>query len=211
MFTLLDLGIQKYCVRYIKCQSWVTWKSRKLRVVMKQTFLLDREYLLELRQRKYKQGLAFQGEHRAAVCICREKRKPKAHLELTKVVSNNKKKGFKHVNSQKRSKENIGLIFSDGHLTSKDAEMAFNAIFTFFFFTIMIDLGLPSLLLEDHNWGNGDFSFVVTKIVSNPLNIHKSMGPDGIHPKVLKLDDIIAGPPQQFIKGHRSLQRCLLD
>lgn len=94
MFTLLDLGIQKYCVRYIKCQSWVTWKSRKLRVVMKQTFLLDREYLLELRQRKYKQGLAFQGEHRAAVCICREKRKPKAHLELTKVVSNKKKKAL---------------------------------------------------------------------------------------------------------------------
>lgn len=50
------------------------------------------------------------------------------------MVSNNKKKGFKHVDSQKRSKENIGLIFSDGHLTSKDAEMAFNAIFTFFFF-----------------------------------------------------------------------------
>lgn len=32
---------------------------------MKRTFLLDREYLLELRQRKYKQGLALQGEHRA--------------------------------------------------------------------------------------------------------------------------------------------------
>lgn len=83
--------------------------------------------------------------------------------------------------------------------------------FLLFLFTIMIALGLPSPLLEDRNWGNGDFSFVVTKIVSNQLNVHKSMGPDQIHPKVLKSDDIIAGPPQQFIKGHRSLQRCLLD
>lgn len=52
-----------------------------------------------------------------------------------------------------------------------------------------------SFVLEDQNWGSGDFPFVVTKIVSNQLNVHKSMGPDGIHPKVLgKLDDIIAGP-----------------
>ncbi|KAK4807079.1 hypothetical protein QYF61_018420 [Mycteria americana] len=43
--------------------------------------------------------------------------------------------------------------------------------------------------LEDHECGNSDFPFVDTEIVRDQLyqlNVHKSMGPDGIHPRVLK-------------------------
>lgn len=43
--------------------------------------------------------------------------------------------------------------------------------------------------LEDHKCGNSDFLFVDTTIVRDQLyqlNIHKSMGPHGIHPSVLK-------------------------
>lgn len=45
--------------------------------------------------------------------------------------------------------------------------------------------------------GSSDFLCVVTEIVSDQLyqlNIHKSVGLDGVHQQVLKELDVIAGP-----------------
>ena len=62
--------------------------------------------------------------------------------------------------------------------------------------------------LEDHDCGNSDFPFVDTEIVRDQLyqlNVHKFMGPDAIHPRVLKeLVDVTGGPLS--IICHRSCE-----
>ena len=85
------------------------------------------------------------------VHIHREKtQKAKAHLELklASAVQDNKKGFFKYINTKKRSKENIGLIFvEDGRLTNSDEAKA--EVFKAFLphsLIILIDLGLPGPL-----------------------------------------------------------------
>lgn len=52
------------------------------------------------------------------------------------------------------------------------------------------------LKLEYHDWGNSNLLSVVVEIVKEQLyqlNVHKLLGPDKIHPRMLKeLADIIA-------------------
>lgn len=52
--------------------------------------------------------------------------------------------------------------------------------------------------LEDHKCSNGDFPLADTDTVRDQLyqlNVPKAMGPDGIHPGVLKeLVNVMAGP-----------------
>ncbi|PKU43375.1 hypothetical protein llap_6319 [Limosa lapponica baueri] len=100
---------------------------------------------------------------------------------------------------EEKIQENIGTIFvEDSHLANKDEEEeAFNP----FFASVVNNTSRPwasrSSELEDHERRNNDSPFVDTETVSDQLyqlNVHKSVGPDEIHPRALKdVEDVMAG------------------
>ena len=115
-------------------------------------------------------------------------------------VRDNKKVFFGYVNRKRRTKENIGpLLDGEGLLTDSDigkTEM-FNTFFTSVFNADdgLQDPGCPEL--EDHDGGNDKLPTDPERVRDLLLHMdpYKSMGPDGVHPRVLKeLADIIAGP-----------------
>ncbi|GAB0199179.1 mitochondrial enolase superfamily member 1 [Grus japonensis] len=130
------------------------------------------------------------------ICVA----KTQLQLKLASTVGDNKKGFFKYVDNKRRTRENIGLLLNkNGHLTNRDIDKAetFNAFFASVFNT---DDGLwdPSCPeLEDRDCGND-------KLPADPelvrdlllhLDAYKSMGPDGIHPRVLReLAEVIVRP-----------------
>jgi len=136
-----------------------------------------------------------QEEYRALVRSCREEiRKAKAHLELrlATVVRENKKCFYKYINNKKRANETLHPVLDVGrNIANKDEEKAevLNAFFASVFNSQSdYSQGTQPLVLEDREgeWNNPP---IIREEAVNDLLYHldtyKSMGPDGIHARVL--------------------------
>ncbi|KAF1595969.1 UNVERIFIED_CONTAM: hypothetical protein FQV16_0016447, partial [Eudyptes robustus] len=159
---------------------------------------LNGELLLGLRKKRrvyhlWKKGQETQGEYRDLVRSCREEmRKAKAQLEcnLAAVVRDNKKCFYKYINDKKRAKENLHpLLDAGGNIVTEDEEKAeaLNAFFASVFNSkTSCSLGTQPPDLESRE--------VVSDLLHH-LDIHKSMGLDGIHPRVLReLVEVLTKP-----------------
>ncbi|CAM5113306.1 unnamed protein product [Natator depressus] len=190
----------------LRLQGQTIPMSRKNSKYGRRPAWLNGEILADLKHKKeaykkWKVGHMTREEYKNIARACRKDiRRAKSHLELqlARDVKSNKKGFFRYVGNKKKAKESVGPLLNEGgNLVTEDVEKA-NVLNAFFASVFTNKVSSQTAALGITEWGRDGQPSVEIEVVRDyleKLDVHKSMGPDELHPRVLKeLAAVIAEP-----------------